>query len=149
MICRNKLWKAAKSNKKSISRCSDVRVLNPDGSLREIIPVMALPKIKHYKVENEELDAFEEVNERRSPEYEAWRNEIIARDNKTCVLCGKKEWIQVHHIARWKDDEQSRLRRDNGVCLCITCHTKHHGAFNQAFPKEITYQLLNYINSLN
>ena len=148
MKARNRLWKGKKHGQsKSMSMSSDVRVLNPDGSLKEIIPVAQCTVSKPKYVVNENQDPLN--NERRTPEYEAWREMILIRDKRTCVLCGSKEWIEVHHISRWIDDHESRLRQDNGVCLCIICHRKHHAPDNRPFPKEITFQLLNYINSLS
>jgi hypothetical protein len=143
---RNRLWKASKYKKISLTRCSDVRVLNPDGTLKEIIPILSLPKTKII-IEPEQLD-FED-NPRRSPEYIEWRGKVMDRDHKTCALCGSKEWIQVHHISRWVDDDSKRFSIDNGVCLCIICHQKHHGPHNAKFPKEITYKLLHYIDGVN
>lgn len=145
---KNRLWQGKKHGQsKARSLSSDVRVLNPDGSLKEIIPVAQCKELKPKHIVSEQQDILD--NERRTPEYEEWRSKIIKRDKKTCVLCGSKEWIEVHHISRWIDDTDSRLRRDNGVCLCIVCHRKHHAPDNSPFPKEITYKLLNYINSFN
>lgn len=148
MRCRNRLWKASKFKKRSLTRCSDVRVLNPDGTLKEVIPILSLPKFKPKIYVNEELDALE-PNERQTPEYEEWKGKVKDRDHKTCALCGSKEWIQVHHISRWKDDIKQRYNTDNGVCLCIVCHQKHHGPYHAKFPREITMKLLHYINGVN
>lgn len=135
------------NGKNNHSRCGDIRVLNPDGTLKEIIPVAQCQEPKFKLIVQENADLLD--NNRRTPEYESWREKIIKRDHKTCALCGSKEWIEVHHISRWIDDTDSRLRHDNGVCLCIICHRKYHAPDNRAFPKEITFKLLNYINSFN
>lgn len=145
---KNNLWQGKKSGKsKARSLSSDIRVLNPDGTLKEIIPVAQCQKPKYVKVISEKLDILD--NDRRTPEYEQWREAVIKRDHKTCALCGSKEWIEVHHISRWIDDQDNRYKTDNGVCLCIICHKKHHEPDQRPFPEEITYQLLNYINSFS
>jgi hypothetical protein len=145
MQARNKLWKAKKKGKNRFkSQCSDIRVLNPDGSLKEIIPVEPLPYKKPIRIIEEETDILSD--ERRTPEYENWKERVKKRDRSTCVLCGSREWIQVHHIERWIDNEETRLKEDNGVCLCIICHQKNHRPDNRPFPKETTNQLLHYIN---
>lgn len=147
MHIRNRLWKATKQKKNSLTRCSDVTLLNPDGSVKDVIPINKLPEFKPRQYIPEQIDPLDD-NPRRSPAYAAWRQKIIDRDNNTCVLCGLNKWIQVHHISRYVDDEQGRLDINNGVCLCVTCHQKHHGPYQAAFPIEITRILLNYIASL-
>jgi len=145
MKCRNRLWKAKKKGQDRFkSQCSDVRVLNPDGSLKEVISIQSLPVRKNIYVipENEDV-----LNDRISPEYDSWRQSIIKRDYHTCVLCGSTEWIEVHHIVRWIDDDKSRYEQNNGVCLCILCHRKHHAPDNRPFPADITKQLKEYIKS--
>lgn len=140
MRSRNKLW----SKQPFVS--NDIRILNPDGSLKEIIQAQNahLYKQKQHRVVIEESpDILEE--RRDTPEYKAWRDSIKARDKETCALCGSKEWIQVHHIERWIDDKKSRYENNNGICLCIPCHCKYHGPQNKPFPKEVTTQLYHCI----
>ncbi|MGB5217883.1 MAG: hypothetical protein WBN66_06255, partial [Smithella sp.] len=105
---RNVLWQGkSKGKSKAKSLSSDIRVLNPDGTLKEIIPVAQCKKPRYVKVEQENPDLLN--NERRTPEYEEWRSRIKQRDKKTCILCGSQDWIEVHHIKRWIDDEANRL----------------------------------------
>lgn len=144
---RNVLWQGkSKGKSKAKSLSSDIRVLNPDGTLKEIIPVAQCKKPRYVKVEQENPDLLN--NERRTPEYEEWRLRIKRRDKKTCILCGSQDWIEVHHIKRWIDDKENRYNLNNGVCLCMVCHRKHHAPDKRPFPQEITFKLINYINSL-
>ena len=122
-------------------RYSDVKVYNPDGSLKEIIPVKRLKATKPEP--NHDI-----VNERDNERYIVWRSTILDRDKKTCALCGEKQWTQVHHITRWADNESLRYDLTNGVCLCIPCHSRYHGKENKAFPEYITEKLLHYISTL-
>ena len=147
MPARNRLWSGkSKGKSKAKSLSSDIRVLNPDGTLKEIIPVAQCKKPRYIKIEKESIDLLD--NPRRSPEYELWRDRIKRRDKKTCILCGAKDWIQVHHIKRWIDDKENRYNLSNGVCLCMVCHQKHHAPDKRPFPQEITNKLIDYINSL-
>lgn len=139
MQVRNRLWRAGKSKK---SNCGDVRILNPDGSLNKVVPIRSAPVAKP-KEDNADI-----VNERDNERYIEWRQTILKRDRKTCVLCGSKEWLQVHHIIRWVDDPQLRYDLQNGVTLCIPCHSKHHGPEMQPFPANITNKLMEHINTL-
>jgi 5-methylcytosine-specific restriction endonuclease McrA len=90
----------------------------------------------------------QEQSDRENPRYAEWRIAILRRDQRTCALCGSKEWIQVHHIERWADNVKRRYDLKNGVSLCIPCHCKHHGPQNKQFPQNITDKLLDYISNL-
>ena len=131
--CRNRLWKKDKHG--------DVTVLSGDGSVIKVVPI-SVAKL------NTPSDKEEILNERQNERYAEWREAVLKRDRKTCVLCGEKQWIQVHHISRWADNKAKRYDLQNGVCLCIPCHTKHHGQAMEAFPAEITEQLIRYISAL-
>ena len=131
MQCRNRLWKK--------ERASDVKLIHSDGSA-EIIPVSShKPQLAQFP---------DIINERDNERYAEWRAAIIKRDRRTCALCSSKEWIQVHHVIRWADDPSKRYDLRNGVCLCIPCHTKHHGPDMQPFPDEITADLMEHIDAL-
>jgi predicted RNA-binding protein len=141
---RNKLWKHKKKRPHEIG--SDIRVLNPDGTLKEIIEVKSIKKpLPNKSAQQQHKDI---TNERDNERYVEWRNTILHRDQNTCILCGTKEWIQVHHIIRWIDNNDLRYSLSNGVALCIPCHTKYHGPQMQPFPYGITSKLETYISTL-
>jgi hypothetical protein len=132
MQCRNRLWKNEKP--------SDVTIIRQDGSVK-VIPMCAVPKpaiVEHAEIETE----------RDSERYIEWRTAILKRDRKTCILCGSKQWIQVHHIERWADNKAKRYDLQNGICLCIPCHQKHHGPEMLPFPNDVTATLLVHIHAL-
>lgn len=69
------------------------------------------------------------VNElmRKSPEYKLWRKAVFARDNYTCVWCGKRDkTIQADHIQEFAIHPELRYAIDNGRTLCKLCHKKRH-----------------------
>lgn len=147
MQCRNRLWKAGKSYWKNPfkDKCGDIKRLNPDGTVKEVIPINITSNKPFQKITKENNDI---INERQSERYIEWREAILKRDRKTCVLCQSKEWLQAHHITRWKDDESKRYDLSNGITLCIPCHYKYHGPQMQPFPKSITKKLLEHIKTL-
>jgi 5-methylcytosine-specific restriction endonuclease McrA len=74
----------------------------------------------------------------------AFRSFIKARD-KTCVLCGRKNMLQCHHINSWVKYKKLRYDPNNAVTLCIRCHPR---ADNKHHKQRIKPMLEAYINSL-
>lgn len=64
---------------------------------------------------------------RNSREYREWRMAVFARDNFTCLCCGKRGGrLNAHHIATWADNPDKRYDLDNGITLCAKCHRLMH-----------------------
>lgn len=88
---------------------------------------------------------------RRLPEYKTWTQKIIKRDNFSCVACGAKRGLHIHHIRRFSqlvadfikkfcitdkfsNYEIGRLAASyesfwdagNGRTLCFDCHQLEH-----------------------
>lgn len=61
-------------------------------------------------------------------ELRQWRNQIFARDNYTCQICGarngngKKVILNADHIKSFVNYPELRLDLDNGRTLCLDCH---------------------------
>ena len=53
-----------------------------------------------------------------------WTNKVKAAGN--CALCNSTENLEAHHVIKWADYPQGRIDINNGLCLCIDCHTKEH-----------------------
>ena len=142
MNCRNRLWKPTTTSKKhpEKERAGEVKILNLDGTIKQVI---ALSKIEPLQSHEPYI-----INERYNERYIEWREAILKRDRQRCVLCQCKQWLQVHHIIRWADDEKGRYDLKNGVVLCIPCHNKHHGLHKNPFPDNITEKLKQYIDML-
>lgn len=61
--------------------------------------------------------------ERRKPEYVAWRKAVFERDNFTCQVCSKRGGVlQADHIKSWIKYPELRTELSNGRTLCIDCH---------------------------
>lgn len=62
---------------------------------------------------------------RMSVEYRLWREAVFARDNFTCVNCGKRGGnLHADHIKPFSLFPELRLAIDNGRTLCVPCHRK-------------------------
>jgi len=59
---------------------------------------------------------------RYSSGYAKWRNEVLKRDNHTCVLCGSVKDLHVDHIIPFSISENKRCEVSNGRTLCFNCH---------------------------
>ena len=69
-------------------------------------------------------------------EYQQWRSRVFERDNWTCQTCGRRGYVEAHHIRQLylilkeniiKTMEQARDCKElwdinNGVALCRDCH---------------------------
>lgn len=93
---------------------------------------------------DDEIEVFEEpvkekeYGDRNSPEYDAWRKEVVNRD-KVCQCCGYDNKLQAHHIYGYRDNKELRVDPDNGITLCVFCHDKYHSAYGRdnANPKDL------------
>lgn len=92
---------------------------------------------KHYRWGGGVKSFYGQI--RSSQAYRAWRKEVFARDDYTCVVCGiRGNWIEAHHKDRFvdiihrnniKSYEQSMECMElwdieNGSTLCKKCHDK-------------------------
>lgn len=67
-----------------------------------------------------------------SKKWKKKKQEILERDNHTCVLCGSKEHLCVHHRQYYFYREENFRAKiydypnDMLITLCETCHNKEH-----------------------
>lgn len=73
------------------------------------------------------VDGRANQSERNTAQYRRWREAIVSRDDFRCVSCGVREHLHVHHIQPYATHPDRRTDTDNGVTLCITCHSREHG----------------------
>jgi len=67
---------------------------------------------------------------RLSKKYEIFRENVLNRDDYSCILCGNsKKSLNVHHIWAYSYNKDVRLSVDNGITLCLDCHKKYHRRF--------------------
>lgn len=88
---------------------------------------------EEYVVDVEEVEKG--YGDRDTPEYTAWRSEVIARD-KVCQCCGSKKHPVAHHIFGYEHYPKHRVDPNNGIRLCKWCHGKYHSHYGMnANPK--------------
>lgn len=62
---------------------------------------------------------------RMSLESKEWRRKIFERDAFTCQVCRQVGvYLEAHHIKSWANYPELRFELDNGVALCLDCHSK-------------------------
>ena len=85
---------------------------------------------------SEDIEETEKgYGDRDTPEYNAWRSEVIHRD-KVCQCCGSKKYPVAHHIFGYEHYPKHRVDPNNGIRLCKWCHGKYHSHYGMnANPK--------------
>ncbi len=65
-----------------------------------------------------------------SPKWKAKRKLILIRDNYTCLKCGCKNNLHIHHKYYIKDKMPWEVPNDCLITLCKNCHEKEHEGRN-------------------
>jgi len=61
---------------------------------------------------------------RESAEYKSWRRSIFIRDEFTCKRCGKTHiYLEAHHLKSFANYPKLRFNINNGITVCIQCHS--------------------------
>lgn len=66
----------------------------------------------------------------QSPEYRAFVNGVLKRDNYTCQDCGDRNGnghnvrLEAHHKIPYAERPDLRYEISNGITLCFPCHNK-------------------------
>lgn len=68
-----------------------------------------------------------EKEQRKTPQYAAWRTAVFERDGYRCAICGEVGGrLNAHHIKPFAKYPELRLDIDNGITLCEECHREVH-----------------------
>ena len=90
-------------------------------------------------------------NGRTNGKYKAWRKAVYERDYYTCRVCGRKGYLNAHHIRGYTRHKNLRYEVRNGFTMCRWCHYKFHKKYGKSnFPsivKLINEGKLNLNNS--
>ena len=57
----------------------------------------------------------------------AWSQTVRKRDNHECQICKTKKKLNAHHIFYKYEYPQLSLNLNNGITLCVDCHSETHG----------------------
>lgn len=70
---------------------------------------------------------MDNYNRFEDPTHIAWAKKVKERDGFTCQICGDTNaYLNSHHCNSWDLFIDERFNVDNGVCLCVSCHTMFH-----------------------
>jgi hypothetical protein len=61
-----------------------------------------------------------------TPEYQAFRAEVIKRAGGMCQMCTKRTADHVHHPVQVSYAPERALDLTNGQAACVGCHEQHH-----------------------
>jgi predicted restriction endonuclease len=91
---------------------------------------------------------------RYSPEYWAFRKEVLKRDQFTCQFpgCMEKKNLEVHHIKKYAASARLRTEKFNGITLCKKHHemvTGKEEVFEGEFFKIICEKNIEEVQKLN
>ena len=109
--------------------------INADTLMKKFYYFIALdnpgvPIVKNGKVEivsNAYINAKNNDDFRRIPEYIKWRKAVFERDNYTCQKCKKRGGrLNAHHIKPFSQYRDLRTEIANGITLCEKCHKLAH-----------------------
>lgn len=76
---------------------------------------------------NPNISEEDRINGRKYPEYTEFVKEVMRRDKWTCDVCGCiGNKLNVHHLNGYGWDIENRTNPDNGITLCVHCHTDFH-----------------------
>lgn len=71
---------------------------------------------------NRSIDA--ELGKRSSREEREWRENVLDRDKRQCVICGSPDQLEVDHIKPRSMYPELKFNMDNGQTLCHKHHTE-------------------------
>ena len=73
---------------------------------------------------------------RASCELKRWRYDVFSRDGFTCCHCGDDRGgnLNAHHIRQFAKYPELRFDVENGVTLCVGCHSLAHSTDLWSYP---------------
>lgn len=83
----------------------------------------------HYigkKAVKEIIEEVAEVKDRGDYRVIKWGKEVRKRYKHKCAKCGSNEKTHAHHISSWSRDPMGRIDINNGILLCVNCHSLEH-----------------------
>lgn len=72
------------------------------------------------------IDELSEVKSRDDYKVKKWSKEVREKYNHKCANCGDNRKTHAHHIWSWSRHPMDRVNIDNGILLCVNCHSLEH-----------------------
>lgn len=126
--------RARQCSPNTLDRLNRIDILERD--MRELRKEVDILRKENDKLKNIILIPKEEkvINKKKTDIrgtklYKAFRDRILKRDNYSCVECGCKDRLQVHHIKEASNFPDLVMDENNVITLCITCHSKTDNFF--------------------
>lgn len=125
--CCAKCANTAPERREKISKTRAALLATEDGKAMYEQAMQKRNGLPYYQRRNDPEKRQRNLDGQRA-EYRKWRLAVIRRDNYTCQKCGKRGGIlQAHHVKPYKDHPELRHDVNNGVTLCLKCHSDEHG----------------------
>ena len=113
-------------------------IRNKNGQFNVYLNCNYLQTLPDILVDYDDTEVSEnEYGARGTPEYNAWKNEVLNRD-AVCQCCGSEKHPVAHHIFGYEDHPEYRVHADNGIRLCKWCHGKYHSHYGIRHANPIT-----------
>ena len=85
------------------------------------------------------------VEIRRGIEWGLWKDSILKKNDYICQKCLKRGGkLQPHHILNFSTHKELRFAIDNGITLCIDCHSLFHKRFGKRINNKEQLDLFLY-----
>jgi hypothetical protein len=81
-------------------------------------------------------ETMSQQNVNKRPGCSKWRKAVYERDGYKCKICGSTNEIEAHHLDGWALAPERRHDVENGVTLCLVCHSKFHKEYGQQSTTE-------------
>jgi len=80
---------------------------------------------------------------RHSFEHKQWSRLVLARDDYTCQICGKRGGNQhANHIKKFANYPELRFVLVNGITLCENCHMKQVNHHEEEWESYFNFNLM-------
>jgi ribosomal protein S27E len=63
--------------------------------------------------------------------HKEWKEDVLNRDEYTCLKCKSNNDLCVHHIVPFEESQDMRCDIDNGATLCRKCHNEFHSIYGR------------------
>lgn len=100
-------------------------------------------KLKFNKTKESKNYTFE----RKQTGLSTWSKKVIKRFNGHCCVCFTTEKLHAHHLYSYKYYPDLRIDINNGVCLCVECHTIFHDFFGSVCSAAHFFDFRNIMNN--